>query len=100
MNVYLAEPNSRYDLSALEVYGPITYISDIKLNPFNTTSCLQIFKAGLKNFDSTEDYICTTGNMQIVALMLMIAYELFPSFKILLFDARQSNYKERMVNHV
>jgi len=32
--VYLAEPNDRYDLSALEAYGPIVYASKEKLNPF------------------------------------------------------------------
>ena len=100
MKVYLAEPNNRYDLSALEAYGPVQFISDVKLNPFNTVSCLQMFKSGLKDFNPTEDFICTTGNMQIVSLMLMIAYSLFPSFKILLFDARQSNYKERMIINI
>jgi len=100
MKVFLAEPNNRYDLRSVEAYGEIKYISTNSLNPFNTEDCLKIFAIGLLEFDPTEDYICMTGNLQIVALMMMIAYNKFKIFRVLIFDARTSNYKERVITHV
>ncbi len=100
MRVYLAEKSVRYDITALDAYGPIEYVSEYPLNPFNTTETMSKLKAGLKDFDPTEDYICMTGNLQTVALMMMIAYSLFDTFKVLSFDARNSNYKERIISHV
>lgn len=100
MNVFLTEPNTRYDLKALESYGPIKLLSKNHLNPFNTNLCLEILKEGLKDFDSTEDYLCMTGNLLSVSMMMMIAYSMFDTFRVLVFDARTSNYKERIIIHV
>ncbi len=100
MKVFLAAKNSRFDLAALEPYGEIQYFAE-SLNPFNTESCLQVFKDGLGcDFDPTEDYICMTGNLLLVSMMMMIAYSEFPTFKILIFDAVNSNYRERVICHV
>ena len=97
MRVYLVEPNSRYDLTALIAYGQIEYISKGSLNPFNIGETLRKIKAGLVDFDPTEDYLCLTGNLLSVSMLTMVAYSLFKSFKILAFDARTSNYRERLV---
>lgn len=99
MKVFLVEPNHRYDLKTLEAYGELSFISDEPLNPFDVEYCLKVLKEGLKNFDPTEDYICLTGNLQTVSFMMMIAYNKFDSFRILAFDARTSNYKERIISH-
>lgn len=97
MKIYLVEPNSRYDLAALEPYGKVVYISE-QINPFNVEESLKIITDGLKNFDPTEDYICMTGNLQTVAFMMMIIYNKFKTFRILMFDARTSNYRERIIS--
>jgi len=100
MRIFLAEPNPRYDLKILEAHGPIKYVSINTINPFNIESCLTIMQQGLKTFDPATDYICMTGNLQTVAFMVMIAYSLFDTFRVLVFDARTSNYKERVIFHV
>lgn len=100
MKVLLAARNSRFDLAALEPYGEIQYFAS-SLNPFNTENCMQVFKDGLgSDFDPTEDYICTTGNLLLVSMLMMIAYSEFDTFKILIFDATSSNYRERIICHV
>ena len=100
MNVYLAERNTKFDLSALDSYGDKVYIADGQLNPFNTDVCIRDLQTGLKDFDPMSDYICMTGNILVVSLMMMVAYSMFPVFKVLLFEARSSNYRERIINHV
>lgn len=100
MKVFLAAKNSRFDLAALEPYGEIQYFIN-SLNPFDTERCQQVFKDGLgSNFEPTEDYICTTGNLLLVSMLMMMAYAEFDTFKILIFDARTSNYRERVICHV
>lgn len=99
MKVFLAAKNSRFDLTALEPYGEIQYFAS-SLNPFNTEHCLQVFKDGFESFNSDEDYICMTGNLLLVSMMMTIAYSEFETFKILMFDAGSSNYRERIICHV
>ena len=96
MSVYLAEPNPRYDLSALQPYGEIKTVSDRPLNPFDITTCFEELSSGLRNFDPTEDYICLTGRVQTVAYLLAIAHNKYPIIRVLLFDATTSNYRERI----
>jgi hypothetical protein len=97
MSVFLANPNNRYDLSALLAYGDLKYLTEEFINPFNTDHCIELLRAGLEGFDPDEDYICMTGNLQIISFMMMIAYKKFSTFRVLMFDATQSNYKERVI---
>lgn len=99
MKVFLVEPNQRYDLSALNDYGPIEYVSKRYMNPFDINNTLAKIKEGLKRFNPTEDYLCLTGNLLSISMMMMIAYSKFKVFKILVFDARTSNYRERVINN-
>lgn len=97
--IYLVEKTDRYDLSSLKAYGEIGSLTDRRLDPFNVPATKVRLREGLKNFDPTEDYLCLTGNLLSVSLMLMVAYAEFDTFRILVFDARSSNYKERMIHH-
>ena len=99
MKVFLAAENSRFDLTALEPYGGIHYFAQ-SLNPFDTEHCLQVFNDGFEDFDPTEDFICMTGNLVLVSMMMMITYKKFETFKVLIFDAVHSNYRERVICHV
>ncbi len=100
MKVFLAARNLRFDLAALEPYGEIQYFAE-SLNPFDTERCLRVFKDGLaSDFDQSEDFICMTGNLLLVSMLMMMAYNEFGSFKVLIFDAVNSNYRERVICHV
>jgi hypothetical protein len=98
MKIYLVEPNTRYDLTALQAYGTVVFISNMQINPFDVNAAMLTIERGLDSFDPTEDYICLTGNLQSVALMMMVVYSLHKTFKVLMFDARTSNYRERIIS--
>ena len=100
MRVFLSEPNRKYDLTALKAYGPIEHVVQGHINPFNVQETILKLEEGFKKFNSTEDFLCLTGNLLSVSLTLMVAYSLFDSFRVLVFDARTSNYRERIVTHV
>jgi hypothetical protein len=97
MSVFLANPNNRYDLSALEPYGDLEFITKDYLNPFNTEDCINSLRAGLERFNPEKDYLCMTGNLQVIAFMLMIATQMYPTLRILMFDSVNSNYRERVI---
>ena len=98
--IYLAEPNQRYDLTTLEDIGDIVYASAEPVNPFNTERAMTTLRNGLKDFNPDEDMICLTGNMQTVSMLLAVACRKYDAIRVLLFDARSSNYKERIMRNV
>lgn len=97
MKVFLVEPNNRYPLDALEPYGELVYTSPKPMNPFDVKCCLHQIRKGLENFDPAEDYICLTGRVQTVAFFLAVAHKQFGTVKVLMFDAKTSNYRERII---
>ena len=99
MSVFLANQNNKFDLSTLSPYGDTRFLVDGYMNPFNTDTCLRQLKEGLEYFDPEKDWLCLTGNMMLVSFMVMVAYEKFDTFKVLLFDSQHSNYRERVITH-
>ena len=97
MRTFLVEPNKRYPLDALEPYGELVYASPRPMNPFDVHNCLTQIRKGLKDFDPMDDYICLTGRVQTVAFFLAAAHEKFGTIRVLMFDAVNSNYRERIV---
>lgn len=96
--VFLAERNTRYDVSQAEQYGTIEYLLSDSCNPFNTIGMVQRLEAALKEkeFDAKEDFLCMTGNALTVAILLSVILQHNPIVKLLLFDARLSLYRERI----
>lgn len=99
--VILAEPTPRLDLSAAAHHGELTYLSDTQLNPFSPDGAIGIFKHRLQEirFDPDVDLICLSGQTLTVALMMMAVANSYPTVKLLMFDARQSSYKIRVVSN-
>ena len=97
--VFLAEPNGRFDLSSAESFGVIEYLSSRRLDPFNTDTTVDFIKNRLQevDFDLEVDFICMTGNSLILALMLSTAISSYYSVKLLMFDAKNSAYRERIM---
>ena len=97
--VFLPEPNGRFDLSTAEIFGVIEYLSERRLDPFNTDTTVDFFKSRLQevNFDPEIDFICMTGNSLILALMLSVVVSSYYSVKLLMFDAKNSAYRERII---
>ena len=96
--VFLAEPNGRYDLTAAREFGDIVYLSDQSMNPFDTATVVDKLETALiqAGFKPDEDYICMTGQSLTVAMLLAVAAATYPMVRLLMFDARGSNYRERV----
>lgn len=100
--VILVEPNPRYDLTAAEEFGDIVYLSKTIMTPFNTADLIRTVKERLvaMDYDPETDYVCMTGYSLTVAMFLAVAVRMFGEVKIVMFDARNSTYKERRFNTV
>ena len=95
--VFLAESAGNFDLSGAQPFGKIVWISD-RLSPFRVKNTVQVLTQGLKdlNFNPEEDYICLTGRSVVIAMFLAIAARHYGLIKILVYDARNGSYEQRM----
>ena len=96
--VILAEPTQRFDLSAAERHGELTYLSSNSLNPFTTEGMIGIFTHRLREigFNPETDIICLTGQSLTTAIMLAVVASMHPTFKMLMFHAGSSDYRMRV----
>ena len=97
--VFLVEPNPRYDLRGTRSYGELVFLCSSSLNPFDTSNTIkQIIKSfNNSKYNPAEDYLCMTGQAIMLALFLSVALNKYKEVKILLFDARESKYRSRIV---
>lgn len=99
MKVIAAEPNDRYSFICAETYGDLIYLSDVSLNPFESSTAIGLFSKQLDkiSFDPDTDVICLTGKTIIVSLLMSVVAVKYNKFKVLMFDARVSAYRERTI---
>lgn len=99
MKVIAAEPNNRYNFDSAETYGDLIYLSDVSLNPFESSKAIGLFSKRLDeiDFDPDSDIICLTGQTIIISLLMSVVAVKYNKFKVLMFDARVSAYKERTI---
>jgi len=97
--IFLAEKNSKFDLAPARKFGQIVFLSSTPMNPFNTGDLVNLFKAGLhkEHFNRDTDYICLTGVFSIICIFLAVAIKLHGSVKVLMFDAKETEYRERVI---
>ena len=97
--VFLAEESRRFDSSSAERYGVLTYLSAERLDPFDTTGIVDLLDRALSEhgFDPSRDYVCMTGNMLVVSIFLSVVLSTSGRVRVLMFDARNSHYCERMI---
>lgn len=94
--VFIAERNPRYDIRAATRYGDVVAITEDRLNPFNTVDFVEQVRNGLSNFDPDRDYFCMTGQSLTISMALSVLIEMYGHARLLLFDARNSTYSERV----
>ena len=96
--VFLAEKNSKYNLSSANKFGKLVFLSEEQLNPFNTAEIAALFITGLQQFNPKVDFVCLTGASSVICIFLAVAVKLYGSVKILMFDARETQYRERIID--
>jgi hypothetical protein len=90
----------KFNTSACEQYGERVFLLQADgPSVFNTLEVLAVFEFELdtQGFDPLVDYIALTGPTIFVALFYALAHRKYPQIKTLLFDARKSQYNERVV---
>ena len=104
--VFILQKQNRYDISAVKYYSDnIVYIiNDERINPFDIQELTELVKHRLimNNFNPEVDLICLTGSSVLLSLFLATIVVHtgggYSNLKVLIYDARNSKYKLRILN--
>ena len=99
--VFVAEPNSRYNLEDAEKFGRVVYLDTRQeLSIFQTDEMLDAIFNRLTEmeYDPDEDFFCLAGHMITVSLVLAALIARYDWVRTLMYDARASVYVERIVH--
>lgn len=97
--VIVVEPNPRFDLSAAQTFGEITYLTE-GVNPFDTHEIVRAVDAGLDRvgFDPTRDVVAIVGYVLTISFALAAIAAKHPKINVILYDARKSAYNKRVLD--
>lgn len=97
--VFMVQKSQRFGTEPAEVWGPVVFLAGEYSSPFNTDGFMEEIVRGLrdKGFDPTKDYIALTGGSIPIALMAGAVLAMYPKVTFLLFDARDGEYRDRVV---
>ena len=90
---------TKFDLTNAEKYGEVCYVLDHDVSPFNPSEAvLEIGKQlKLKKFNPEVDYIGFTGQSILLAYMFALCFAGYGEVRVLLYDARTGEYRDRVV---
>lgn len=99
--VFVIEPITRLDLSSTGEYGPIAYISEEPLAPFQTRMMQAMIRTRLEDMDFNPEYdlFCMVGPTLTLSVTTAVFTRLYGSFNVLMWDARDGKYAERRLNN-
>ena len=100
MRVFIPEPNDRYGayLRKVGAFGDIAFLADEPQNPFRGDLMgLYAKRLAELEFDPAQDILCMTGQNLVIAQALATAISLYPSVKVLMFDATVSDYRLKVL---
>jgi hypothetical protein len=92
--------SNRFDVSAAEKFGEITYLFDNPPSPFALDKLISelLFELQRCDFDPNVDFIAMTGpTIQLVSLFVAVVNR-YGRVRSLIFDARMDGYRERVMN--
>jgi len=103
--VFVLQKQQRYDISAVKYYSKeiIYIIKDEHINPFDTGGFTELVRHRLimEDFNPDLDFVCLTGSSILLSLFLAVLVKqrnFDDQFKVLMFDAKKSQYKLRILN--
>ena len=96
--VFILAPDSRFNTESLERYGTRIYIYPRGFsNPFDVDSLALHIREALCDFNCEVDYLALTGHAAGLAVFTAVTFKLFPRLRLLMFDARTSAYRLRVL---
>lgn len=103
--VFILQEQSRYDVSAVKYYSDkfVYIVSRERIDPFDIYEFTELVNHRLimEEFNPEKDFICLTGSPILLSMFLAVLvrkYAYVDQFKVLIYDARNSKYKLRMLN--
>ena len=103
--VFILQDQSKYDISAVKYYSnKLVFIVDReRINPFDIYEFTSLIKHRLtvEHFNPEIDLICLTGSSIMLSLFLATIVHWtngYSNLKVLIYDARNSKYKLRILN--
>lgn len=83
-----------HNFSTAEQYGSLQYATTGKVPIFRSDIMVNLLKEGLKDFEQ-DDYLLLAGPMILNAYAMNIVAKKHKTFKMLVFDAKDQDYKVR-----
>lgn len=106
--VFVLQEQKRYDVSAAKYYSKefVYILKEEHVSPFDTYGFVELVRHRLimEKFNPETDFICLTGSSVLLSLFLATLVRLnsdsmvCDNFKVLIFDAKTSKYKLRLLN--
>jgi len=98
--VLFAAPSTRFNMSAAEPFGDIEFLMDGDVvNAFRTDDLVKRVHSELDelNFNPETDFFGITGATATVAIVFGVMLAKYKRVRVLLFDAVNDGYVERVV---
>lgn len=98
--VFVVSNADRFDLTPAEKYGEIKFLMRQPSSPFNPEGFMNILAEALSAevYNPDVDFIAFTGHSLHISLLVGLVMSQFDSVKVLLFDSRSGEYKDRTIN--
>ena len=98
----LEQPKANIDISHAGTFGPITYVfgpKDRRSSVFNVGDYIGDVISSLKRnkFDPNEDFFCLAGSTNPLSLALAGMLEEYSNLKLLIFNASEGRYVEKIL---
>jgi len=84
-----------HDYSAASSFGELKILTKGNLPVFSLDRIRERIKRGLKQFDPEKDFILLSGSLVPNVITVSLLVKKFGQIKILIFDAKKGNYKQR-----
>ena len=99
----VAAPMARFDTAKAAEYGVVTYLFDDHkmLNAMSGQAAMRRIMSRMRDieFDPREDAIVMTGQVSIVAMLVLAAWDCLNPVRALIFDARDGgSYRLHLID--
>ena len=98
---FVLTADDRFNTTRAEEFGERVYLLPYRITPFNTGDVVSQIRAGVERlqFDPAIDYVCVTGHIISVSIMMAYIGSIAPQgFQVLIFDSRTMSYQVRRLN--
>lgn len=95
--VFVPEDCPRFNFKPAAQFGQVQFLIRGDFSGLNLTDMASALQGALRSakFDPAVDYVCLSGNVNMVAVLMAVASQWSAEVRVLVFDAGASRYRER-----